>query len=174
MLDPSLYSHNIPGLDEALPADIYAELSESKVASVIRDIKARRLLGVLHKGEWYVEAPSFCEDKLKVIWKARQANSREQKQEEQGHQNHHRATPPPKPEPNPDIRFAKVLGLNGRVTREDVKRRWKELTVQYHPDKVAHLGPKLRDVAEHEMKAINEAYDYFRSKYQITGVRLTD
>jgi DnaJ like chaperone protein len=37
--------------------------------------------------------------------------------------------------------------------------------MQYHPDRVAHLGPKLREVAEHEMKEINEAYDFFRRKY---------
>lgn len=162
MLDPSLFIHGVPGLDEALPADVYAELTDTITDSVVRDIQARRLLGVFHKGEWYVEAPAFCEDKLRRIWKWRQGD--DQRKDGQTRQN---SAPAPESETNLDLRFATVLGLNGRVTREDVKRRWKELTVQYHPDKVAHLGPKLREVAEQEMKAINAAYDHFRGKYHI-------
>lgn len=162
MLDPSLFIHGIPGIDEALPADVYAELTDTMTESVIRDIEARRLLGVFYKGEWYVEAPAFCEDKLRRIWKWRQSD--DQRKDGRSGQS---STPPPGPEADLDLRFAKVLGLNGRMTREDVKRRWKELTVQYHPDKVAHLGPKLKEVAEEEMKAINAAYDHFRAKYHI-------
>ena len=29
---------------------------------------------------------------------------------------------------------------------------------QYHPDRVVNLGPKLRELAEEESKAINRAY----------------
>jgi len=162
MLDPSLFIHGIPGLDEALPVDVYAELTDTMIESVVRDIQTRRLLGVFHNGEWYVEAPAFCEDKLRRIWKWRQIG--EQRQQEQ---RQHKFTFPSPEEANLEIRFGRVLGLNGRVTKDDVKCRWRELTVQYHPDKVAHLGPKLREVAEREMKIINEAYDYFRQKYKI-------
>jgi hypothetical protein len=66
-----------------------------------------------------------------------------------------------------DRYFGEVLGLKGQVTKLDIARRYKELAAQYHPDKVNHLGPKLRAVAESEMKAINEAYDFFRHKYNI-------
>jgi len=166
MLDPSLFIHNIPGLDEALPVDVYAELIDSTVELALRDIRARRLLGVFYGGKWYVEAPAFCEEKLKRLWMTRRASGKDAQQENQSYQNHQRSSPPKK-EASSEIMFAKALGLNGRVTREDIKRRWKELTVQYHPDKVAHLGPKLREVAENEMKAINEAYDFFRTKYQL-------
>ena len=62
-------------------------------------------------------------------------------------------------------RYGAVLGLSGRMERSDIKRRYRELVVQYHPDKVVHLGPKLRVAAEKEMKDINEAYAYFREKY---------
>ncbi|MBI3987112.1 MAG: DnaJ domain-containing protein [Lentisphaerae bacterium] len=64
--------------------------------------------------------------------------------------------------------YGRVLGLKGALTRDDVKRRYRELVTQYHPDRVNDLGPKLRAVAEQEMKAINEAYDYFKKKYDIT------
>jgi DnaJ like chaperone protein len=32
--------------------------------------------------------------------------------------------------------------------------------MQYHPDKVRHLGEEFRKVAEEKMKDINAAYDY--------------
>jgi len=57
--------------------------------------------------------------------------------------------------------YAKILGLNSGCTLPELKRRYHELAQQYHPDKVQHLGPKLRTTAEQEMKKINEAYQYF-------------
>lgn len=71
------------------------------------------------------------------------------------------------PEPHPDDarEFAKILGLSGKVTMNDIKLSYKKLAHQYHPDKSAHLGPKIQELCEREMKAINEAYDYFRAKY---------
>lgn len=61
--------------------------------------------------------------------------------------------------------FETILGLKPGKTSDDIKNRYRELVMQYHPDRVAHLGPKLREVAEQEMKEINEAYDFFRRKY---------
>lgn len=61
--------------------------------------------------------------------------------------------------------YGRILGLQGRVSWSDVRSRYRELVVQYHPDKVNHLGPKLRAVAEQEMKEINEAFDYFKRLY---------
>lgn len=63
--------------------------------------------------------------------------------------------------------YASVLGLRGPITADDVRRRYRELVVLYHPDKVNHLGHKLKEVAESEMKEINEAYAYFKRKYDI-------
>lgn len=58
-----------------------------------------------------------------------------------------------------------TLGLEGPVTPAQVRRRYRELAGLYHPDKVVHLGPKLRQAAEDEMKAINQAFTYFRDRY---------
>jgi len=78
---------------------------------------------------------------------------------------------PPLPEPLAQSRrereFARILGLSGRVTRDDVRRAYRELASQYHPDKVQHLGPKLRKVADNEMRTINDAYAYFRERYSV-------
>lgn len=58
--------------------------------------------------------------------------------------------------------YAEVLGVRGPVSADEVRRRYREMVTLYHPDKVNHLGSKLKDVASNEMKAINEAYDYFK------------
>lgn len=61
--------------------------------------------------------------------------------------------------------YRNILGLGRTFTVEDIKRRYRELVAKYHPDKVNHLGEKLKEMAEREMKEINEAYEYFKKKY---------
>lgn len=63
--------------------------------------------------------------------------------------------------------FEAILGLHPGDTVKDIKRRYRELATQYHPDKVAHLGPKLRKAADQEMTEINEAYNFFKRKYDL-------
>lgn len=62
-------------------------------------------------------------------------------------------------------KYAKVLGLDKNLSHEIIRQAYRRLAMQYHPDKVAHLGAKMKEVAEHEMKLINEAYEYLRSRY---------
>ena len=50
---------------------------------------------------------------------------------------------------------------------EEIKKAYRKLSMQYHPDKVRHLGEEFRLVAEEKMKEINQAYDFF--KKQATG-----
>jgi DnaJ like chaperone protein len=61
--------------------------------------------------------------------------------------------------------YATVLGLTEDYTPEELKKAYRRLASQYHPDKVAHLGTKLQQVAEQEMKRINEAYEFLKEKY---------
>ena len=63
--------------------------------------------------------------------------------------------------------YARILGLTGKVSREEIRKAYRGLVGQYHPDKVSHLGPRLREVAEQEIKRINEAYEFFRKKYDL-------
>ena len=62
--------------------------------------------------------------------------------------------------------YKDVLGLSGKITLSEVRNRYRELVFQYHPDKVNHLGPKLREVAEQQMTEINEAFEYFKRRYE--------
>ena len=65
-----------------------------------------------------------------------------------------RAKPAPEPVEDPYT----LLGLTPQATFEEARAARNALLQQYHPDKVAGLGPKLREVAEVETKRINAAF----------------
>lgn len=58
--------------------------------------------------------------------------------------------------------YAAVLGLSSDASYEEIRGKYKELVRQYHPDKVAHLGDRLKDVAHEEIQKINEAYEFLK------------
>ncbi len=53
---------------------------------------------------------------------------------------------------------AELLGVEQDAPAADIKKRYYELSKLYHPDKVAHLGPELQQLAHEKMKLINSAY----------------
>lgn len=57
-----------------------------------------------------------------------------------------------------------TLGLDKGASGEEIKKAYRKLSMQYHPDKVAHLGDEFRAIAEEKMKEINAAYDYFKKQ----------
>jgi DnaJ like chaperone protein len=57
-----------------------------------------------------------------------------------------------------------TLGLANGAGMEEVKKAYRTMSMQYHPDKVGHLGDEFRAVAEEKMKEINAAYDYFKKQ----------
>jgi len=61
--------------------------------------------------------------------------------------------------------FYAELGLEKGADFETIKKAYRKLSMQYHPDKVAHLGEEFKGVAEEKMKNINAAYDYFKKKF---------
>jgi len=63
--------------------------------------------------------------------------------------------------------YGKLIGLMGRVTKAQIRSKYINLVSLYHPDKVQHLGPELKELAEMKTKEINAAYDWLKSKYYI-------
>jgi DnaJ like chaperone protein len=57
-----------------------------------------------------------------------------------------------------------TLGLEKGASMEEIKKAYRKLSMQYHPDKVAHLGDEFRGIAEEKMKEINAAYDFFKKQ----------
>lgn len=58
-----------------------------------------------------------------------------------------------------------VLGLEKGADFTEIKKAYRKLSMQYHPDKVGHLGEEFKKVAEEKMKEINVAYGYFEKKF---------
>ena len=55
--------------------------------------------------------------------------------------------------------WSEVLQIERNADVMEIRRAYKALISQYHPDKVASLGPELRDLCERKSKEINIAYD---------------
>ncbi len=51
-----------------------------------------------------------------------------------------------------------VLGVERGEDFETIRRRYREKLLQYHPDRVHHLGREFQDMAERKTKQITEAF----------------
>ena len=56
-----------------------------------------------------------------------------------------------------------VLGLARGASPEEVTHAYREQLKRYHPDRVADLGPELREVAHEKTLEIQRAYDELSS-----------
>jgi hypothetical protein len=52
----------------------------------------------------------------------------------------------------------RVLGVAAGASMGEITTAYRKLALTYHPDKVAHLKPEVRDYADQKMKEINAAY----------------
>lgn len=52
-----------------------------------------------------------------------------------------------------------ILGVAPTADQDEIKAAYRRLAGQYHPDKVAHLGKELQEMAEQRFKEIQSAYD---------------
>ncbi|MEA3559418.1 MAG: J domain-containing protein [Candidatus Thermoplasmatota archaeon] len=57
----------------------------------------------------------------------------------------------------PGLDYYHILGVPKECTDKDVKKAYRKLATQYHPDKVCALPPKMREFADEEMRRINRA-----------------
>lgn len=58
----------------------------------------------------------------------------------------------------------RVLGVPPGADQAAIRAAYRRLAAQYHPDKVAHLGPDFQLLAEKKFKAIQAAYETLRSR----------
>lgn len=70
--------------------------------------------------------------------------------------------PPPRPraqdDPSGERPPWEVLGVSPNASQEEIRDAYQRVIQQYHPDRVAHMAPELRDLAERRTKEINAAY----------------
>ena len=50
-----------------------------------------------------------------------------------------------------------ILGVSPHASIDEINQRYRQLVMQYHPDRVAGLGPELIEVAERQTRLINAA-----------------
>jgi preprotein translocase subunit Sec63 len=77
------------------------------------------------------------------------------------------AAPPrarPVPAPTMALDPYEVLGVTRDATLDEIRAAYQTKVQQYHPDKVASMGPELRDVAERRTKEINAAYEQLKRR----------
>jgi len=51
-----------------------------------------------------------------------------------------------------------ILEVKVTASDSEVKKAYRKMATKYHPDKVAHLGDDLKNLAEEKFKAVNDAY----------------
>jgi uncharacterized membrane protein YkvA (DUF1232 family) len=69
-----------------------------------------------------------------------------------------RARPAARPQDAPWDPYA-VLGVGRDASREDITRAYRDQMQRYHPDRVAHLGQELQDLAHRKTVEIQRAYE---------------
>jgi DnaJ like chaperone protein len=67
-------------------------------------------------------------------------------------------SPPDRSSTDPYI----ILDVSRDATQEEIRRAYRQLAQQYHPDKVAHLGQEFRELADAKFKRIQQAYQQLR------------
>ena len=72
---------------------------------------------------------------------------------------------PPRRDPEPSGAFDPhaVLGVDPSATGEEIRAAYRARMREYHPDKVAHLGRELQELAHRKAVEIQRAYERLRA-----------
>ncbi len=62
----------------------------------------------------------------------------------------------------------RVLEISQNASNNEIKRAYRKMANKYHPDKVAHLGKEMQNLAEEKFKAVNDAYQQLKKDREIS------
>jgi DnaJ like chaperone protein len=57
-----------------------------------------------------------------------------------------------------------ILEISPDATDDEVKKAYRKLAIQYHPDKVAHLGEDIKKAATEKFQNLNAAYEEIKKQ----------
>ena len=55
--------------------------------------------------------------------------------------------------------LTKVLGVDPSATNEEIKKAYRKMAVQHHPDKYSQMGEEHQKAAKEKFQKIQEAYE---------------
>ena len=58
-----------------------------------------------------------------------------------------------------------VLGLKGGATESDLKKAYRNLAKEYHPDKLAGMSDGIKNLAKEKFQEIQDSYEYLMRNY---------
>ena len=58
----------------------------------------------------------------------------------------------------------RILGIDSTATNEEIKKAYRKMAIENHPDKVGYMGEDIRKAAEKKFMAINEAYEKIKKQ----------
>lgn len=56
-------------------------------------------------------------------------------------------------------KYYEILGVSENITKDELKKVYRELVKEHHPDKFANAPEKEKEYHENKLKDINEAYE---------------
>ena len=57
-----------------------------------------------------------------------------------------------------------TLGVDKNATNEEIKKAYKRLAIEHHPDKVSYLGEEIQNSAKEKFQKINIAYEKIKKE----------
>lgn len=63
-----------------------------------------------------------------------------------------------------------ILEVNRDATQDEIRKKYRELMQQYHPDKVQHLGSALQEVARAKTLELKQAYEMLSASSDSTSI----
>lgn len=68
---------------------------------------------------------------------------------------------------NPVAYYGRILGLKGKVGRDDVRACYRARMAEYHPDRFHHLDQEFVRLATERAQRIGEAYEFICKRFNI-------
>ncbi|MCF6440208.1 co-chaperone DjlA [Pseudoalteromonas luteoviolacea] len=96
-------------------------------------------------------------------WQSQQSNQRSNKSQSSGYQQSHHNTVTPEPEIS-RMQALAVLGLEQGASEKEIKRAYRKLMAQHHPDKLVSQGlpEHMMEVAKAKSQNIQAAYEVLK------------
>jgi DnaJ like chaperone protein len=57
-----------------------------------------------------------------------------------------------------------ILGINPDASNDEIKKAYRKMAVEYHPDKVSYLGEDIQKTAKEKFQKINQAYESLKKE----------